>query len=1048
MPENKTIKNRTPMDEDQAAEAAAAAKAEAEDLAAAAEGKTAADAEAAASGDGPGAEDSAEHVETEEERAAREKAEEFARVRTKANRYFFGKVAVNALLMIIGAVLIALFLRSMQGRAALEKQRENNEQALSDAVSILEANAEDAEDLTNVFHDGNQDMLDDLGELFKSGLFDDLVAADTETRSEVFADIVQRSGVDYIFVTDYTGKVLISPNIELFGKDLVQQGILSPESLQLLLSGTRRSDGSVVPAVEDNSLGYYYLYSRALIYDGQTYRLILVTGADTLDVQISSLTDVSVVLRRTSVGNDGFLFAVDTTTDTFLYYENGEDVLTGESALEAGLSKDALKDGYAGIQTINGTRYYCVSRTFGKKTVICAAADTEVIHAKDKYVLFWSITGFVLVMLICLAYAVIIRNDFVRHATETKRRVIYDRNGRKVIFDRSVFNKVFPLMVAGVITIFLISFYTQTLLEISESIDDSKVALDEVGGRYQESIANREVIRGYYDNRFLSKARLIAYLLEEDPSVLNEDTIRIHSEYDSSGNKHFILDDEGNSLRSVASSARLQELCDANDIESVYIFDEDGRTIATSTPNWYFTVSHDPELQSYDFLQVLDGKTDAFIQEPMVDDLGEASQYIGVAFNYYTSVDEDGKTVYMSRYAQESRESSVTGDEEDFYSEEETASAPITAHRGMLQIGLDQELSEMLLASTDLDYVFSTDMLKGGFVVVFDDTEDHTILYSPFEARIGLRASEIGITDKAFSGSDYYGFTRVNGVRYFQFFRYSDGYFAATAIPKSEMFKARFPIALITAITSLLLILILSGTVTLTTDEEEELYATMSDSQAAKGLDSTIFKVILPSGHTVSTTKAAARWDNSRVPWREKGPEQKLLSMISAVCALLIFYVLLAVLGAGRFFGDNSVIKYILSSNWDRGPNVFAFSGAMLVMISTALAVSLFRAPVRLITSMLGARGETIGHLLISVVKYGGAIAALFYCLYLFGVDSTSLLASAGVLTLVVGLGAQSLIKDIIAGIFIVFEGEFRVGDIVTINDFRGTVMDIGLRTT
>ncbi len=51
-------------------------------------------------------------------------------------------------------------------------------------------------------------------------------------------------------------------------------------------------------------------------------------------------------------------------------------------------------------------------------------------------------------------------------------------------------------------------------------------------------------------------------------------------------------------------------------------------------------------------------------------------------------------------------------------------------------------------------------------------------------------------------------------------------------------------------------------------------------------------------------------------------------------------------------------------------------------------------------------------------------------------------------MSLVVGLGAQSLIKDIIAGIFIVFEGEFRVGDIVTINNFRGTVTDIGLRTT
>ena len=62
--------------------------------------------------------------------------------------------------------------------------------------------------------------------------------------------------------------------------------------------------------------------------------------------------------------------------------------------------------------------------------------------------------------------------------------------------------------------------------------------------------------------------------------------------------------------------------------------------------------------------------------------------------------------------------------------------------------------------------------------------------------------------------------------------------------------------------------------------------------------------------------------------------------------------------------------------------------------------------------------------------------------------DAANLIASAGVLSLVIGFGAQSLVKDIIAGLFIVFEGEFRVGDIVTINSYRGTVMDIGLRTT
>ena len=51
-------------------------------------------------------------------------------------------------------------------------------------------------------------------------------------------------------------------------------------------------------------------------------------------------------------------------------------------------------------------------------------------------------------------------------------------------------------------------------------------------------------------------------------------------------------------------------------------------------------------------------------------------------------------------------------------------------------------------------------------------------------------------------------------------------------------------------------------------------------------------------------------------------------------------------------------------------------------------------------------------------------------------------------MTLVVGLGMQSLIGDVVAGLFIVFENEFNVGDIVTIGDFRGTVVEIGIRTT
>ena len=968
---------------------------------------------------------------------------DYTDIRKKANAYFFTKVTVNILLMIVGALLISLFLRQMQRNTALVKQQQNSELSLQEAVSILEKNKTDAEELSYVFHDGNQDMLDDLSELLTSGLFNSLVTENNERRSEVFAEVVERSGVDYLFLMSEEGRILLAPYPELFNVDVVEFGLLTPENLALLTQGTKLEDGNLHPATEHNDFGDFYFYSHRFSYGQSEMLLVLGANASTLDMQISALQDASVVLSRTTVNNRGFLFAVDAVSNTFLYYKNGEEVLTGQNALEAGLTELALEDGYSGVQTINGTRYYCVSRTFGESTVICAVADTSEIFANDRYVLFWSISGFLVVMVLCLTYAVIVRNDFVRHVVETKKKIFKIRGDHKLIFDISVFNKVFPLMVAGVLVILGISFYTQTLLEISQNIELSKTALDEVTSRYEESVVNREIISNYYDGRFLAKARLISYLLEEDPSLLNEETERYYSDYDLDGKRYFLEDSEGNRLRSVSESARLQELCEANDLKAVYLFDEDGRTIATSTDKWYFTISHQAGDQSYAFLNVLDGRQDSLVQQNMMSDTGEESQYIGAAFTYYTTVNPAGETIYVSRYAYESFD-----ERSDSAGEDSPALSPITAHRGMVQLELHPGLTAKMMASTELSYIFSSDMLSDGFIVLFDGGESHWCLYSPYPASIDRSAEELGITPNAFSGSDYYGFVRVNGIPYFQFFRYADGYYIATAIPRASMYQARTTISVVTALTSLLLILILSATVTLTTDEEEVLYATMGDTDSDKRLDSAIFHVILPSGKRVSTVKAAARWDNRHIPWDERSPEQKLAVLISGALGLLMLYIAIAFLGAKNFFGEESIVQYMISGTWDRSPNIFALSVCAVELILTAIAISVVRIPVRLISTLLGARSETVGHLLISVAKYGGTIAVLFHCLYLVGVDSTSLLASASILSLVVGLGAQSLIKDILAGIFIVFEGEFRVGDIVTIGDYRGTVMDIGLRTT
>ena len=91
---------------------------------------------------------------------------------------------------------------------------------------------------------------------------------------------------------------------------------------------------------------------------------------------------------------------------------------------------------------------------------------------------------------------------------------------------------------------------------------------------------------------------------------------------------------------------------------------------------------------------------------------------------------------------------------------------------------------------------------------------------------------------------------------------------------------------------------------------------------------------------------------------------------------------------------------------------------------------------------------KTICRLIGSTIKYVCCLVWLFLALTLWGVNTTTLLVSAGIITLVIGLGAQSLISDIIAGINIVFEGEYHVGDVVYIDGFRGTIEEIGLTLT
>ncbi|WP_407702002.1 mechanosensitive ion channel family protein [Viridibacillus soli] len=93
-------------------------------------------------------------------------------------------------------------------------------------------------------------------------------------------------------------------------------------------------------------------------------------------------------------------------------------------------------------------------------------------------------------------------------------------------------------------------------------------------------------------------------------------------------------------------------------------------------------------------------------------------------------------------------------------------------------------------------------------------------------------------------------------------------------------------------------------------------------------------------------------------------------------------------------------------------------------------------------------RHRTILRLLQSIISYVVYFSAILAVLSAMNIEVAGLLAGAGIVGLAVGFGAQSLVKDVITGFFIIFEDQFGVGDYIKITSIEGTVLEIGLRTT
>lgn len=545
--------------------------------------------------------------------------------------------------------------------------------------------------------------------------------------------------------------------------------------------------------------------------------------------------------------------------------------------------------------------------------------------------------------------------------------------------------------------LFVATWYYDTMMDLTGDIstmnDHAKVAVETLN-TYKKY---RNVLSRWLDKQYLEQCRLAADLVR------------------SRG--------QGNVTRQ-----DLKEYARDLGVEYIYVFDKKGETIVTNSPYDHFKISNNMEDQSYAFRPLLDGRP-YVIQEPMEDESsGELRQYIGVSLR----------------------------DENDLAD-------------GFVQIAVNPGLRERLLSPIDVQTVLDNLVIGLPEYALAIDKDTMKIVATTGLGYKKASIQDIGI-DIEHVKKDFNGSFILGGITYYAGISESEDLYLMPLVRSTDN-KNAFLIALkltllcvagfflfgITALRGYGWILADKETeaanaapveeapeVEILTEEE----SVIDEEDEERG----IFHRLKDMIKTEEKRDFDIRWKTqSAIPLAEQSPEMRagrivyrLLLVFSA--ALILFETYLISMGITREELDG--FSYVLLGKWERGVSLFSLSYCLFLLCVLYVFRELLNRILYYVARVSDLKQETILLLLRNALKYGCALVFLYIGLAKFGIDTKALWASAGVLSLMVGFGAKDLINDIIAGMFIIFEGTYKIGDFVIVGDWYGTVQEIGIRYT
>lgn len=150
----------------------------------------------------------------------------------------------------------------------------------------------------------------------------------------------------------------------------------------------------------------------------------------------------------------------------------------------------------------------------------------------------------------------------------------------------------------------------------------------------------------------------------------------------------------------------------------------------------------------------------------------------------------------------------------------------------------------------------------------------------------------------------------------------------------------------------------------------------------------------------------------------------------------------------GVVFEFWSAFEFVWSGKWTPGIHLFAIWNALFTFAILSYITTWLHRLIAHIGEQVNTHTRTFARLADSLITYAISIVMVILILHDLGVDTATIIGSVSIVSIAIGMGTQDLVKDIVAGLFLIFEGTIAVGDIVEIGGWHGRVTDMGIRTT